>query len=187
MAIGDVDVAGGEALAESIGERSFFRPCDVSNWAQVLELFEAAHTRWGVIHAAISNAGVNTHEGLFDHRHDDKADGKLLPPDLRSIEINLTGHIYLVHCATYFFSKWPEVATQIVLTSSAGAFFPAPPIYMYCTAKAGVVGLMRSIRSELVKKNTTVNVVAPWLTGLCRPFTSHHHFPLTFVRNIRRR
>ena len=165
VAIGDINAAGGLALAESIGERALFRHCDVSNWTHVLGLFEAAHARWGVIHAAICNAGVNTHEGLFDHRHGEENGGKLLPPDLRSLEINLTGHIYLVHCATYYFEKWSHIPTQIVLTSSAGAFFPAPPIYMYCTAKAVVVGLMRSIRSEIVKKNTTVNVIAPWLTS----------------------
>lgn len=43
--------------------------------------------------------------------------------------------------------------------------FPAPPIYMYCAAKSGVVGLMRGLRSEVVKKNVTVNTVAPWMTG----------------------
>ncbi|KXJ87809.1 hypothetical protein Micbo1qcDRAFT_208001 [Microdochium bolleyi] len=168
VAIGDVDEAGGQALASSIGERALFQRCDVSNWAHVLELFEAAHSRWGVINAAISNAGVNTHEGLFDHRldGDDKTSGNgmLLPPDLRSIDINLIGQIHVAHCATYYFAKWPEVPSQIVMTSSAGAFFPAPPIYMYCTAKAGIVGLMRSMRSEVIKKNISVNVVAPWLT-----------------------
>lgn len=36
---------------------------------------------------------------------------------------------------------------------------------MYCAAKAGVLGLMRGLRSTLPAKNISINMIAPWMTG----------------------
>lgn len=119
-----------------------------------------------MIHSVLSNAGINTHEDLLTETFDPET-GKLLPPSLTSIDVNLVGQIYVTRCALHFFDKWPDTPCQLVMTSSAGAFFPAPPIYLYCAAKAGVLGLMRGLRSKADQKNFTVNVVAPWLTGKC--------------------
>jgi NAD(P)-dependent dehydrogenase (short-subunit alcohol dehydrogenase family) len=163
VAIGDWNDKLGTELAENFKNQVLFRKCDVSNWDNVLSLFQDATTRFGIIHSVISNAGINTHEDLFDETLD--ANGKLSPPSLKSIEVNLLGQLYVVRCAMHYFAKWPETACQLILTASAGAFFPAPPLYMYCAAKAGVVGLMRALRSETTKRNVTINVVAPWLTG----------------------
>ena len=149
-----------------------FRKCDVSNWNDVLQLFQSTWKTFGVIHSVLSNAGVNSHDNFLEDEfsHDDGAEGGeggmiLQPPDLTSININLIGQIYVVKCALHYFKKWPETKCQIVMTASAGAFFPAPPIHYYCAAKAGVLSFMRSLRYEVVKKNATINVVAPWLTG----------------------
>ncbi|KAL1903735.1 hypothetical protein Sste5344_010572 [Sporothrix stenoceras] len=163
VAIGDWNDRLGTELAEKHKDRVLFRKCDVSNWDDVLNLFQATTIRFGTIHSVLSNAGVNTHEDLLDETFTD--DGKLAAPSLKSIDINLVGQLYVVRCAMHYFTKWPETACQIVLTSSAGAFFPAPPIYMYCAAKAGVVAVMRGLRSEVVKRNVTINTVAPWLTS----------------------
>ncbi|KAM0328717.1 hypothetical protein ACHAQA_005130 [Verticillium albo-atrum] len=162
VAIGDWDEDLGAALAARSPDRVLFLKCDVSNWDHVLDLFQSTVIRFGGINAVISNAGVNTHEDLLAEGFD--SDGKLSPPSLKSVEINLIGQLYVARCAMHYFSKWPEQKSQLVLTSSAGAFFPAPPLYLYCAAKAGVLGLMRGLRPEAAKRNVTVNVVAPWLT-----------------------
>ncbi|KAH7242849.1 hypothetical protein B0J15DRAFT_501532 [Fusarium solani] len=164
VAIGDWNEDEGTALAKTLGDRTIFRKCDVSNWDHVLDLFETAHARFGVIHSVLSNAGINTHEGLFTDTRDPST-GRLLPPSLKSIDVNLVGQLYVAKCALHYFAKWPQTRCQLVMTSSAGAFFPAPPIHMYCAAKAGIVGLMRALYPELEGTNVTVNTVAPWLTG----------------------
>ncbi|KAJ4318663.1 hypothetical protein N0V84_006751 [Fusarium piperis] len=163
VAIGDWNEDEGTALAKTLGDRIIFRKCDVSNWDHVLDLFEAAHARFGVIHSVLSNAGINTHEGLFTDTMDPST-GRLLPPSLKSIDVNLVGQLYVAKCALHYFAKWPQTRCQLVMTSSAGAFFPAPPIHIYCAAKAGIVGLMRALYPELEGTNVTVNTVAPWLT-----------------------
>lgn len=165
------------ALIADFGDRALFKKCDVSNWDDVLSLFEEAHNKFGVIHSVISNAGINTHEGFLADEFDKKS-GKLLAPSLKSIDVNLVGPIYMTKCAIHFFRKWPDVASQLVITSSAGAFFPAPPIHLYCAAKTGLLGLMRALRTETIKENITINIVAPWLTSKSIPPSANPPFNL---------
>lgn len=167
VAFGDCQEAEGESLATQLGERVFFRKCDVTSWEDVRNLFTETWAKWGIIHSVVSNAGVNTHEGIFED-HYEETTGILLPPDLKSIEINLLGQLYVVKCAMHFMKRWPDTKTSIVMTGSAGSFIPAPPIHLYCAAKAGIVGFMRAIKYDVAKRNATINVVAPWLTG--KPF-----------------
>ncbi|KAF7555080.1 hypothetical protein G7Z17_g2417 [Cylindrodendrum hubeiense] len=162
VAVGDWNEEAALLIAP-FGDRALYKKCDVSNWDDVLGLFEEAHKKFGVIHSVISNAGINTHEGFLSDEFDKKS-GKLLAPSVKSIDVNLVGQIYVTKCAIHFFRKWPDVSSQLVITSSAGAFFPAPPIYLYCAAKAGLLGLMRGLRTETIKENITINTVAPWLT-----------------------
>lgn len=128
----------------------------------MLEAFQAAHKRFGVIHAVLSNAGVNR-EDLF--KEDFDASGRLMEPDLQSVNINLVGQFYAVKCAMHYFAKWSETRCQIVMTGSAASFLDTPPNHLYCAAKAGILGFMRSMRTQLVKKNVTVNMIAPWMTS----------------------
>ncbi len=134
----------------------------MSNWDNVLDLFEETSKTFGVIDAVLSNAGVNT-ESLLNEEFD--SSGRLLPPDLGSININLIAHLYVVKCAVHYFSKWPETRHQIVLTGSAASFIDTPPLHLYCAAKAGVLGFMRSLRTQLAKQDITVNMIAPWMTS----------------------
>lgn len=145
-----------------------FQKADVSVWDEILEAFQTAWKTFGPLHAVISNAGINRNETLLEEEFDPES-GKLLPPSLHALNVNLIAHLYAVRCAVHYFAKNPELAGQIVLTASAASFLDTPPLYLYTTAKTGLLGLMRSLRSELVKKNTSVNIVAPWLTGKCIP------------------
>ncbi|KAF2144754.1 uncharacterized protein K452DRAFT_245860 [Aplosporella prunicola CBS 121167] len=162
VAFGDVNEAAGNALAAELKDRVLFRKCDVTQWDSVLELFETTVNTFGKIHAVLSNAGINKEDFLA--KEFDAVTGKLLPPDLGLLDANLVGMVYVVKCAVYCFEKWPQSRCQIVLTGSAASYLDTPPLHLYCASKAGVLGLMRSLRSQLVKRNVTVNVVAPWMT-----------------------
>lgn len=142
--------------------RSLFRKIDVSNWNDIVEIFEAAKSRFGTVHAIVSNAGINT-ESLLDDTLDEST-GRLKAPSLQNLEVNLIAHMYLTKCAVHYFRQFGEKSHQIVLMGSAASFIDTPPLYQYCAAKAGVVGLMRGLRTQL-DPNITINVVAPWMTG----------------------
>lgn len=87
-----------------------------------------------------------------------------LVPSLKEIDVNLVGPIYGIEWAIHFFRKWSKLASQLVINSSGGAFFPVSPIHLYCAAKTGLLGLMRALRSEAIKEKIT-NTVAPWLAS----------------------
>lgn len=144
--------------------RFVFRKTNVAQWDDVLEVFQLGWKTFGIINAAISNAGINSGEGLLEDKID-PVTGRLMAPSLDSVNVNLIAHAYVAKCAQHYFAKWPETRCQIVLTGSAASFIDTPPLYMYCAAKAGVLGLMRGLRSQLIKQNITINMIAPWMTG----------------------
>lgn len=130
----------------------------------MLDLFQAGFEKFGVIDTVVSNAGVTSGETLLDEEIDDLT-GKLQPPKLDSININLIGHLYVIRCANYYFRKGPSRLRQIVITAAAATFIDAAPLSLYATCKTGLLGLMRSLKSILVHSNITINIVAPWTTG----------------------
>jgi NAD(P)-dependent dehydrogenase (short-subunit alcohol dehydrogenase family) len=140
------------------------RKTNVADWNDLVEVFEQGFNEFGAIDAVISNAGVNWGETLLQHEVD-PVTKKLKPPSLEALNINLVGHIYAVNCATYYFEKQQRRPTQIVITASAAAFIDTPPLYLYSAAKAGLLGMMRSLRNDLPRRGTTINLVAPWMTS----------------------
>ncbi|KAI1623909.1 hypothetical protein EDD37DRAFT_695229 [Exophiala viscosa] len=154
------------SFVESLSPRDnvISRKTNVARWDDVIQIFQLGWEKFGAIDAVVSNAGVNSGEVLLQHEIDPQT-GLLRAPKLDTLEINLTAHIYMCKCAAYYFEKLPGRKCQIVLTASAAAFLDTPPLYLYSTAKAGVVGLMRSLRNDLVKADVTINAVAPWFTG----------------------
>lgn len=52
------------------------------------------------------------------------------------------------------------------MTDSAASFLDTPPLYLYCAAKTGVLGFMRGLRTQDIKLNVTVNMIALWMTGI---------------------
>ncbi|KAH8595664.1 hypothetical protein B0O99DRAFT_709264 [Bisporella sp. PMI_857] len=164
LILGDVQEKEGQELATKLGERALFRKCDVSIWDDVLELFQAGQIQYGGIDVVLANAGVNEIGNLFEDGID-TATGKLEAPNLATLNINLLGVLYTAKCAVHYFMKQEGKPCQLVLTGSAACFLDTPPLYTYSVSKAGVMGLMRGLRTQLPKNNNvTVNMVAPWMT-----------------------
>lgn len=154
----------GQALAAELGERVLFQKCDVTSWADVLALFEKGWEKFGSLDVVLANAGVNEIGSLIEDSFDE-ATGRLKAPNLQTLNVNLLGVLYTTKCAVHFFSKQIDKKCQIVLTGSAACFLDTPPLYVYEASKAGVMGLMRSLRTQLPKNaGITINMVAPWMT-----------------------
>ncbi|CAK7206782.1 hypothetical protein SEUCBS139899_009588 [Sporothrix eucalyptigena] len=85
--MGDWNHTAGQKLADELGDRVIFRKCDVSEWPDVLKLFQEAVACFGIIHAVLSNAGVSEDQ-LFKQELDPKTN-LLKPPNLKPLEINL--------------------------------------------------------------------------------------------------
>ncbi|TVY87792.1 5'-hydroxyaverantin dehydrogenase [Lachnellula willkommii] len=164
LIIGDVLEKEGQELARELGDRVIFRKCDVSLWDDVLELFQVGFQKFGALDVVLANAGVNEIGNMLEDKVDGST-GRLLPPNLATLNINLLGVIYTAKCAIHYFAKMGGKPCQLVLTGSAACFLDTAPLYVYSASKTGVMGLMRSLRTQLPKNsNTTINMVAPWMT-----------------------
>ena len=105
---------------------------------------------WGPVQILVNNAGV-TRDGLLLRMSDDQW-GEVL-------RTNLDGAFYAIRRAT------PGMIRgrfgRIVNIGSASGFTGAAGQVNYAAAKAGLVGLTRSVARELASRNVTCNLVAP--------------------------
>ncbi|BCS25302.1 uncharacterized protein APUU_50013A [Aspergillus puulaauensis] len=163
VVIADVNKQAGDALVAELKGRAMFHYTDISNWNSILDLFEAAVGRFSRIDTVCANAGTNNWDSVFADELDEST-GRLKAPTFRNLEINLFGTIHTAKAAVHYFSRNPGGIGQLVLTGSAASLIDTPPLHLYCAGKAGILGFMRSIRTQLIKSNATVNMIAPWMT-----------------------
>lgn len=125
---------------------------DVSNSAEVAEAFKASIEEFGPVEVLIANAGI-TKDGLAMRMSDEQWRDVLA--------INLDGAFYCSRAAITSMIK--ARAGSIVFISSISPFVGNPGQANYAASKAGVMGLARSLATEVASRGVTVNVVAPGL------------------------
>jgi len=124
--------------------------CDVRQPAEVESAFGAVEAALGPVEVLVANAGVTKDTLLL--RMGEEAWDEVL-------DTNLSGVYRVVRRGL-----GPMVRARrgrIVVVSSVVAFFGSPGQVNYGAAKAGLVGLARSLAREVGSRGITVNVVAP--------------------------
>jgi len=125
-------------------------PCDVRDPAQVETAFLAVEEALGPVEVLVANAGVTKDMLLL--RMGEEAWNEVLDTDLSGVYRvvrRALGPMVRAH------------GGRIVLVSSVVAFLGSAGQVNYGAAKAGLVGLARSLAREVGSRNITVNVVAP--------------------------
>jgi 3-oxoacyl-[acyl-carrier protein] reductase len=125
---------------------------DVSDSTQVGEAIKAAVAEFGPIDVAVANAGI-TRDGIAMRMSDDQWRDVL--------SINLDGAFYTARAAMA--SMVRARSGSIIFIGSISPFMGVPGQANYAAAKAGLVGLARSLAREVASRSITVNVVAPGL------------------------
>ncbi len=139
-----------EELNEDFGHDHVEITCDLSNTAQVEELIPATLDTLGKIDILVNNAGI-TRDNLAMRMKDDEWDSV--------IRINLESAFRLMRASARPMMK-ARFGRVISITSVVGAT-GNPGQMNYCAAKAGLVGMSRSLAQELATRGVTVNCVAP--------------------------
>jgi 3-oxoacyl-[acyl-carrier protein] reductase len=125
---------------------------DVADSTQVNEAIKAAVAEFGPIDVAVANAGI-TRDGIAMRMSDDQWRDVL--------SINLDGAFYTARAAMA--SMVRARSGSIIFIGSISPFMGVPGQANYAAAKAGLVGLARSLAREVASRSITVNVVAPGL------------------------
>lgn len=77
------------------------------------------------------------------------------------IDTNLSGSYYTVQECLPYLKKLRDGYTRIVFISSILARLGIPGYSAYCSSKAGLLGLMRSLAAELAQDRILVNAICP--------------------------
>jgi 3-oxoacyl-[acyl-carrier protein] reductase len=125
---------------------------DVADSSAVNEAVKASIAAFGPVDVAVANAGV-TRDGLALRMSDEQW--------REVLATNLDGAFFLARATLA--SMVRARSGSIIFISSVGPFMGVPGQANYAAAKAGMVGLARSLAKEVASRGITVNVVAPGL------------------------
>lgn len=125
---------------------------DVTDSAALNEAVKAAIESFGPVSVCVANAGV-THDGLAMRMSDAQW--------REVLSVNLDGAFYTARAALA--SMVRQRSGSIIFIGSVSPFLGVPGQANYAAAKAGLVGLARSLAKEVAPRGVTVNVVAPGL------------------------
>jgi len=138
------------ALAEELGARAHVLPCNLADPEAVEALPKRAAEAMGGLDILVNNAGI-TRDTLAMRMSD--ADWQAV------LDVNLTAAFRLSRGVLRGMMKarWGRIVT---VTSVVGATGNAGQAN-YAAAKAGLVGMSKSLAAEVASRGVTVNCVAP--------------------------
>jgi NAD(P)-dependent dehydrogenase (short-subunit alcohol dehydrogenase family) len=154
VAIGDVDVAGAEAVAKEIsgrGGRALAVGVDVGEAGQLQAFMDRIVAEHGRLDVMFANAGIAHSAPFLEH------------PEAqwhRVLRVNLTG---VFHCCQIAARQMVRQGGggRIIATASINGFRGVENLVGYNVAKAGVIELTKTMAVELAKHQILVNAIAP--------------------------
>lgn len=140
------------ALAAELGGRVQVLPCDLADAAAVDELPKRAAAAMGSVDILVNNAGI-TRDGLMMRMSDEDW--------AAVIDVNLNATFRLCRAVLRGMAKarWGRIVNVTSVVAQAGN----PGQANYAAAKAGVLGMSKSLAQEIGSRGITVNCVAPGL------------------------
>jgi 3-oxoacyl-[acyl-carrier protein] reductase len=139
-----------QAIRDAGGPEPVVMRFDVKDRAAVDAAFDRVKTELGGLHILVNNAGISKDMLLLRFKDSDWDD---------VLSTNLTGAFTCSRAAAKLMTKqrWGRL---INITSVVGEAGNAGQV-AYASAKAGMIGMTKTLAQELASRNITVNAVAP--------------------------
>lgn len=157
---------GGRELAEQVAAAGltapFFAPCDVRDVSAYQALLSEVSQRMGPIRVLVNNAGRDDRHAMED-----------VTPALwdERLALNLKHYFFAIQAVA------PGMAAagggSIINMGSVSWMRGRPNLVGYTTAKAGILGLTRTLARELGERNIRVNAIVPGAIVTERQMTLH--------------
>lgn len=141
-----------EKLAAELKERVHVLPCDLGDRAQVQMLIDQAVEKMGRLDILVNNAGMPK-DNLFMVMKDEQWDDV--------IAVNLTSAFMLCRAASRHMVRNKTGFGRIINMSSVSGVFGNPGQGNYAAAKAGMIGMTKSLAREVASRGITANCIAP--------------------------
>jgi 3-oxoacyl-[acyl-carrier protein] reductase len=141
-----------EGLAAELGSRVAVCPCDLARKEDVAKLVDVAIAKLGRLDILVNNAGL-TRDNLFMVMKDEQWD--------EVIAVNLTSTFMLMRAAARAMMRAKTGYGRIINISSISGIMGNPGQGNYAAAKAGMIGMSKSLAREVASRGITVNCIAP--------------------------
>lgn len=150
VVVADINDDAGEALARSLGASAAFRHTDVTSLAEVEAAIAFAVQRWGGLDVIHNNAAATGGGYVAD-----------IEPDVWewSLKLMMTAVFYGMRAAIP--AMLARGGGSIISTSSVEGMFGEAMSAPYCTAKAAIINLTRTVAIEYGRRNIRANCICP--------------------------
>jgi len=139
-------------LAAELGARVEVFPCDLARKEEVGRLIDRVGAKLGRLDVLVNNAGL-TKDNLFMVMKDEQWD--------EVIAVNLTSTFMLMRAAARAMMRAKTGYGRIINISSVSGIIGNPGQGNYAAAKAGMIGMSKSLAREVASRGITVNCIAP--------------------------
>lgn len=137
-------------MITDMGGRAESYQCNVADSEACQTMIRDIVKKYGHLDILVNNAGI-TRDNLVMKMSDEEFDAVY--------ETNLKGVFHTIHHTSRYFLK--QKSGRIINISSVSGITGNAGQANYCAAKAGVIGLTKSVARELSSRGITANVVAP--------------------------
>ncbi|MDP2892626.1 MAG: 3-oxoacyl-[acyl-carrier-protein] reductase [Bacillota bacterium] len=134
----------------SMGREALLFKSDVSSFEQSKLMISETVSKWGRLDILVNNAGI-TRDALIISMKEEDFD--------RVMQVNLKGAFNMSKHAAGVMARQRQ--GRIINISSVVALIGNSGQANYCAAKAGIIGLTKSLARELASRSITVNAIAP--------------------------
>ncbi len=137
-------------------------PCNVTDAGALASAVDGAVAKLGRLDVVVNNAGQSQHRARLDQLEVSEWG--------RMIEVNLSSVFYVTRAAVQHLIK--QRSGSVVNIASISGPLAIPRIGGYAAAKAGIIGLTRTMAAEWSEFGVRVNTVAPGFieTAMNAPF-----------------
>lgn len=135
---------------EAQGTKALAIQADISDFSQAKNLISKAKEELGTIDILVNNAGI-TRDGLIMRMTEEDFD--------RVIEVNLKGVFNCTRHTVPIMVK--QRSGRIINITSVAGVLGNPGQANYSAAKAGIIGMTKTLAKEIGSRGITVNAIAP--------------------------
>lgn len=150
VALSGTNAAKLESLAAELGDRAHITPCNLSDRAAVAKLAAEAEEKVGTLDIVVNNAGL-TRDNLFMRMKDEEWD------EVLAVDLTASFSISRAAVRNMMRRQWG----RIINIGSISGIVGNPGQANYAAAKAGMVGMTKSIAREVASRGITANCIAP--------------------------
>ncbi len=133
-----------------MGQEAEAYPCDVSDFQAVETMMKTIVSKYGRLDILVNNAGI-TKDGLILKMSEEDFD--------KVVDTNLKGTFHTIRHASRQMIR--QRSGRIINISSVSGVMGNPGQANYAAAKAGIIGLTKTMAKELGSRGITVNAIAP--------------------------